>query len=241
MLTPRQKLLLRSIIEEFITSAQAVGSLNISDKYDLRVSPATIRNEMARLSELGLLEKTHASSGRVPTTRALKLFLEEMLDRFEEIDTLTAAQTRERLFKTRFNVDRLLDEAVHTLNTLTNNTAVAMLGGRRYVAGMAGIIDLPEYADLQKLRTILSVLEDYATLSEVFSKYDYSGEVRVLIGEETGIDQLQNSAVVFAAIKLHGEAEGYIGVLGPNRMNYARVIPALKYIVSSIQDIVQGW
>lgn len=79
MLTARQRLLLKLIVEEFINTAQAVGSLSISDKYGLDVSPATIRNEMAHLADLGLVDKNHASSGRVPTASAIKWFRDEML------------------------------------------------------------------------------------------------------------------------------------------------------------------
>jgi len=241
MLTVRQRLLLKSIIEEFIHSAQAVGSLNISDKYDLQVSPATIRNEMAHLAELGLLGKTHASSGRVPTTRALKWFLDEVLDTYEEIDPFTAATVREQMFQNRFNADRLLDDSIRSLHKLTGNTVVATLGDKRYISGLSTFLDQPEYADVQRLKKILNLLEDYAVMHDMFTQYDRVSTVKVLIGEETGIDQFYDSAVAFAAIKLHGEAEGYISVVGPNRMNYARVIPAIKYIVQSIQDVVQGW
>lgn len=242
MLTARQKQLLKIIIEEFIQTADAVGSLNISDKYHLEVSPATIRNEMARLAELGMLEKAHASAGRRPTTDALRWFLEQIQDDWVDIDVVMASEIRENLFQKRFNTDRLLAEAAQALYRLTNNTALAMLGGRRFTAGVSQFVGQPEYADLERLRKIITVLEDYSVWSELFDRTKPRGaDVNVLLGEETGIDQFSNTAIVYAAIKVHGNENGYISVVGPNRMDYRKVIPAIKYIVRSVRDSVAGW
>lgn len=240
MLSDRQEKLLVSIIEEFIKTAQAVGSLNISEKYGLEVSPATIRNEMAKLSELGLLEKTHASSGRVPTARALKWFLEEIKDDLESINVYKATDVREKLFQIRFNTDKLLSKAVNLLAELTGNTAVAVLAGRRFTAGVSQFLNEPEYQNLQRLQKIITVLEDYNSLTELFSLYE-GEDIEILIGEETGIDELSESAVAFSIIQLHGQSRGYIGVVGPNRMDYRKVIPAIKYIVATIEESVSGW
>jgi transcriptional regulator of heat shock response len=241
MLTARQRKLLKIIIDEFIDTAEAVGSLNISDKYDLDVSPATIRNEMARLSDLGLLEKEHASAGRRPTSEAIKWFLDEMLDDFEELDVLITTGIRENMFQRRFDVDRLLSEAVKSLAGLSQNTALVMLHGRRYVAGLSEMVDQPEFTDMKKLKKILLTLEDYDSWSALFNRFDRSDDVNILVGAETGIEQFGESAVAFAHIKVHGNEHGYIAVVGPNRMNYRRVIPAIKYIVNVIQDSVLGW
>jgi heat-inducible transcriptional repressor len=240
MLTARQREILKIVIEEFISTAEAVGSVNISDKYDIDASPATIRNEMARLSDLGMLMKEHASAGRTPTTDAMRWFLEEVIEEFTEIDPVKAATARESLFQKRFSIDNLLQEAVRALTQLTNNTSLAVLNNRRYTAGISQFVDQPEYQDLKRLKKILLLMEDYKMWSNMFSEYELDN-VKVLIGEETGIDQFSNSAVVFAPIKVHGNQRGYISVIGPNRMDYRRVIPAVKYIVGSIKDAVEGW
>jgi transcriptional regulator of heat shock response len=241
MLTARQRNLLKIIIEEFINTAEAVGSLDLGEKYDLEVSPATIRNEMASLSEEGLLEKLHASSGRVPTTKAIKWFLKEALDEYEELEISRATRIKEELFQKRFSTDKLLMQAVSSLSDLTGNTALAMLDGRRFTSGISRFIDQPEYQDVERLKKILSVMEDYQAFSELFSRYSSDEDIRVLVGEETGIDSFSDSAVAFAGIKIFGRDKGYLAVIGPNRMNYARVIPAVKYIVLTIQDVVKGW
>ena len=77
-LTPRQIQILKAIIDEYIATAEAVGSETLEKKHSLGVSPATIRNEMVRLTELGMLSQPHTSSGRAPTPIALKYYVDQL-------------------------------------------------------------------------------------------------------------------------------------------------------------------
>ena len=78
-LTDRQIKILKAIIEEYIETAEAVGSQTLDKKYGLGVSPATIRNEMVRLTANGFLKQPHASAGRVPTPMALKFYIQNLM------------------------------------------------------------------------------------------------------------------------------------------------------------------
>ena len=80
-ITERQNAILMAIIKEFMGDANEVGSLSLVEKYHLGVSSATIRNEMVKLMALGLLEKNHISSGRLPTDQALRLYVSKIIDR----------------------------------------------------------------------------------------------------------------------------------------------------------------
>ncbi len=82
-ISPRQAQLLRIIIEEYVKSAEAVGSENIVAKYSLGVSPATVRNEMAALTQEGYLEQPHTSAGRIPTALGFRYYLSDLM---EELD-----------------------------------------------------------------------------------------------------------------------------------------------------------
>ncbi|MFD6440228.1 heat-inducible transcriptional repressor HrcA, partial [Peribacillus sp. NPDC060186] len=79
MLTDRQLLILQVIIEDFIHSAQPVGSRSLSKKDEITFSSATIRNEMSDLEELGFLEKTHTSSGRIPSEKGYRYYVDHLL------------------------------------------------------------------------------------------------------------------------------------------------------------------
>lgn len=240
-MTTRQKQLLAAIIEEFIETANAVGSVSLNDKYHFNVSPATIRNEMAALVKQGYLDKPHTSAGRVPTTRGLRYFLEELMQDLEEIDVLTRQQVRQRFHHARFNKEDLVREALQTLTSISHNPAIALIGNEVYYAGLAAMLDIPEFQELAQLRSLMCVLEDYAKLSNVFNSHRHPQEVQVLIGDETELADFENYAVIFSELRLHGDQQGYIAVIGPNRMHYDKIIPAVKYIADTISSVVSGW
>ncbi len=83
MLTERQKLILIAIVEEYVKTSEPVGSLVLSQRPELNFSTATLRNDMAALEEMEYLEKTHTSSGRVPSEKGYRLYVEEIMRRNE--------------------------------------------------------------------------------------------------------------------------------------------------------------
>ncbi|MCA9386022.1 hypothetical protein KC717_05230 [Candidatus Dojkabacteria bacterium] len=243
-LSDRQKDLLRAIIQEFMDTAEAVGSIHLPEKYDLGVSPATIRNEMVVLARKGVIRKAHASSGRIPTSEGFKFFIDELLGEMSQLGVESEVRVREVLFQNRFDPDKLLYEAVKNLHNLTGNTGVALFRNRIYYHGLSGMIDMPEYQQPRRLKRLLSVLEDYDELSRVFERgddVDIDG-VSILIGEEDiGIDTFEKVAVAFGQLKLHRGETGFLSVIGPNRMDYAQVIPTLRWMINTINQSVVGW
>lgn len=240
-MTPRQKQLLAAIIEEFISTAHAVGSLSLQESHGFRVSPATIRNEMKALVDEGYLAKPHSSSGRVPTTMGLRYFLQELMDDTKEPDIVTQEEVKQLLHSSRFNKEELLRQALRFLVSHSNNAAIALVDKDIYYAGLAEMLNVPELQQLDNLRSLLMLMEDYVTLSSLFRRSVGEGEVKVLIGEEAGLDIFQPYAVVFAELRLHGGRKGYIAVVGPNRMDYRKVIPAVGFTARTINMLASGW
>ncbi|MBN1331827.1 hypothetical protein JW978_02985 [Candidatus Dojkabacteria bacterium] len=244
MLTQRQRRLLEIIIKEFATSAEAVGSIDLPRKYELRVSPATVRNEMGRLAEMGYLEKQHASSGRIPTTLAFRYFLEEILeelDRFDAIDITRKAVLNEDLFQKRFNIDHLMLSAVKSLSELTNNASIALVDDKIYHSGLNHMLENPEFQDLEVFKQILSIVEDYSEMSSILSRYKGEGDIKVLIGDEIGQEYFKNCAIVFVEIPLSGGSIAHLIVLGPNRMKYKQVLPSIQFISEKIRSLISDW
>lgn len=242
-MTPRQKQLLAAIIEEFINTAQAVGSSSLRESHGLRVSPATIRNEMQALVEEGYLEKLHSSSGRIPTEQGFRAFLQD-LDQdnaYQAPDIVTQEKVKRSLHVARFSKDELIREALRFLSEYSGNAAVALVDKEIYYAGLAEMLNIPELQEIQNLRTLLTVLEDYAMLSNIFNKNKSDHEVKVLIGTEAGLDTFRPYAVVFSELRLHGGKQGYLALVGPNRMNYKRIIPAVGFAARSINSMASGW
>ncbi|KXK27475.1 MAG: Heat-inducible transcription repressor HrcA [candidate division WS6 bacterium OLB20] len=240
-MTPRQSKLLKAIIDEFIQSAEAVGSVNLASKYRLGVSPATIRNEMAELVKQGYLEKPHSSSGRVPTNMGFKFFIDRLLSDLEELEVKERASIREELFQARFDSDSLIYRALQHLAAQTGNLAVFSMESRAYYNGFSYLISKPDYAGKEELRDIFAVIEDNSLLRKMFNRYRGDKQIRILIGEDTGHGIFSDTTMLFSPVKLHGGKDGYLALVGPNRMNYARNIPLLEFIATNLSQVVSGW
>lgn len=125
MLSDRQTKILITIIEEFVKSADPVGSRTLSRMDHLPYSPATIRNEMADLEDLGYLEKTHTSSGRVPSEKGYRFYV-DYLSNHRELNSLEFSPIQELFDQKNFERDDAIKEAVKLLSELTNYTSIAL-------------------------------------------------------------------------------------------------------------------
>ena len=238
-LDDRQKQLLLAVIQAFMDTATAVGSVEISDRYDFDLSPATIRNEMADLVKRGYLYKTHQSAGRIPTTQAWRFYITEALDE-EEVNTVKGAEARERLFSSKFSLEKLMKEAISALSDFSGYTTLCIVNGNIFHSGITKLLDHVEFKNLDQLHKLLLVLEDIHTMGKIFSKAKGESDVYILIGEELGIESMKEAAVAFSRIRIHGIEDAYICVVGPARMTYSKVLPALKYIEKNLYDATKG-
>ncbi len=115
-----------AIIKEFMGDAEEVGSLSLVEKYDLGVSSATIRNEMVKLMQLGLLEQTHSSSGRLPTDQALRLYVSEVLGK-NIINPMLSIEIRQGIFRDRFSKDLVIKSILHIISKETDSVVFLIL------------------------------------------------------------------------------------------------------------------
>jgi heat-inducible transcriptional repressor len=125
MLTPRRIEIFKAIIEEFIRTAEPVGSKALMERYHLPYSSATIRNDMQVLEEMGYLEKTHTSSGRIPSTAGYKFYCENLLND-AQVDQKTAVAIRSAFEAANLNIDEAVQQSCKILSEMTNMTAGAI-------------------------------------------------------------------------------------------------------------------
>lgn len=228
-----------AIIKEFMGDAEEVGSLSLVEKYNLGVSSATIRNEMVKLMQLGLLEQTHSSSGRLPTDQALRLYVSEMLGR-NNVNPLMSIEIRQGIFRDRFSKDIVIKSVLHILSKETDSVVFLILDEDIRYYGLANLLSFDEFQSIEKIRSVVNILEDEVFLKNITEKYSGSG-VSLLIGGESGVGTLQDCAMAFTKIPFWGRETGYVGVLGSKRMDYSKVIPALKEVKSSLESSMSGW
>lgn len=240
MLTERQTKLLEAIITEYIESTEPVGSQVLVEKYNLKYSPATVRNEMARLLDEGFLQMLHTSSGRVPTAAAYRLFLTEIMKE-EELPVLQEVAMKQRLWPNRFEHEKLLRQAVIALSDYTKELALATTSeGFIIQAGVVNVLDNKEFWDIEAAKAVLYLLDRYELLEQIFQKAPFGGEIRCIIGEEIGNDILSCCGVVFSPYTTEKNS-GYITVIGPARMRYANILPAVRYTKNLIQELSGSW
>ncbi len=229
-LTDRQKALLKAIIEEYIESAEPIGSEVIERKYDLGVSPATIRIEMVRLTEAGFLKQPHTSAGRIPTSMGFRLYVSELMKE-KSLSVTAEVSIKEKLWQERYKTERLLKEAVSALAS-----RCAMLGmavdeeGLVYYAGAANILDWPEFYDIDVARYVLGLFDEDPRLKEIIGRAQGVDPIHILFGEDMEFESLRPISFVFTKYNASDSKNGVLGVIGPARMNFSVVLPYVKYV-----------
>ena len=238
-LTERQEEILLAIIKEFMAEADEVGSLSLVEKYDLGVSSSTIRNEMVKLMRLGLLEKSHISSGRLPTDQALRFYVSNILQN-GSLSPLVTVEIRQGIFRDRFAKEIVIQSILKILSKETESLVFVILDQDIRFFGMSNLLRYDEFRDVEKLETIVNILEDETFLKNLVAKYSSSG-VSLLIGSESGINNMAECAIAFTKIPFWERNNCYVGVIGSKRMDYSKVIPALNEVRTSLESSMVGW
>ncbi|MBP9820459.1 hypothetical protein KBC79_07040 [Candidatus Woesebacteria bacterium] len=236
-LTARQVQILRAIIEEFINTAEPVGSDTIDKKFSIGVSPATIRNEMVYLTKQGYLSKSHTSAGRSPTPMALKLYVNELMKE-KELSVADEVSAKEKIWNSRKEMGQLWQEITKVLADKSQALAVTMVDPQQlYHAGYANLLEMPEFYDIQVMRNMLQLIEQYQTLEEIFGSATSENPVQVLYGQELGNKFLAPVGVIHMSVMVQGHL-CHVGVFGSCRFDYSYMIPMMKYVRGLIREIV---
>jgi heat-inducible transcriptional repressor len=240
-LTDRQTHILRSIVEEYIKTATPVGSETLEKKYNVGVSPATLLNEMVRLEEKGYLQKLHSSAGRIPTPKGLKLYVRELMKE-QELPISEEVAMKEKIWDYRNEYHKLLKEATRHLAGRTHTLALAVTAeGDLFASGASYILDMPEFYDIDVTRNFLALLDQVEYFQKLLEQVVEDQDIHVLIGEELGISSLNSCGFVFSRFNVGSATTGFIGILGPARLNYPYVIPTVRTFSDLIEEVVKTW
>lgn len=240
-LSARQTKILQAIVEEYVASGIAVGSETIEKKYKLGVSPATVRNEMVKLIEMGYLKQPHTSAGRIPTTAALRLYISEIMKE-KQMSVRDEVQIKQQLWDERHDYERLMRNATLVLADTARLLSVAVTGDDDiFYAGAANILDIPEFYDIDVTKTVLQLLDRHDSMLGVIRKATSTDPVKVLLGEELDMHYLEPCGFVFTGFFAGRYGTGMIGVIGPSRLNYPYVVPMVRYFGNLISEVGRGW
>lgn len=240
-LNDRQIQVLKAIIDEYINTAEPVGSETLDKKYNLGVSPATIRNEMVRLTNLGYLKQPHTSAGRSPTKNALKFYVNTLM-KSQELPLTQEVGLKHKLWDYREEMDKLLREATRALASYTKTMSVAATkDGDMYAAGLGNILDMPEFYDIDITKHLLATLDEHEYWWQIFEKNGEDEErLHILLGEELGQKSLDTCGCIFINFQTP-QGAGAIGIVGPVRLNYPQIVPIVRYVGSLVDEVSGNW
>lgn len=235
-LSDRQQEVLGIVVRHYVETAEPVGSRFISRK--LGLSSATIRNVMADLEELGYISQPHTSAGRTPTDKGYRYFI-DLLMRIKNVNESTARSVRGEYSQAVRSLEDVLERTSHLISGLTNYVGVTLFTqyDRLYLDGASHIIEQPEFQDLRKLYALLRCLEQKRDLLELLRHDFESDALTVHIGRENFSSSLCDCSVVTKGYKVKGKISGRLGVIGPKRMVYEKVIPTVEYLADTVSEI----
>lgn len=246
-LSVRQTQILKAVIEEYISTAEAVGSQVLEKKYNLGVSPATIRNEMGYLTDQGFLRQPHTSAGRIPTPLALRFYVDNLMQE-KQLSVADEVSAREEVWDSRFDFDKLMRQAAISLATRTHTLSVAASDdGYVYFSGVANILNMPEFFDIDVARTVLTLLDEDKRLRQLFFERVYTegvlgqDPVHIVFGSDLDWPFFDPISITFVHFTIGSSKQGTLGVIGPCRLNFSQVIPTLKYFSTLISDMTANW
>lgn len=238
-LTQRQTSLLKTIINEYIETAIPVGSEELDKKYNLGVSPATIRNEMAILTKAGYLKQPHTSAGRVPTPTAMKFYIDQLMEE-KQMSLVDEVKAKEEVWDSRDDVDRLMDEATRALSQRTKALSVAAVKDpkkeRYWHAGHSYIFANPEFSDVHMCQSLFSLFEEFDKLERLFFGFRGNSTLDIFFGDELGWPELTETSVLSTHFNVKG-MPGALSIIGPARADYSTVIPILRYFGNLIEEV----
>ncbi|MFA6159813.1 MAG: DeoR family transcriptional regulator [Parcubacteria group bacterium] len=224
----RLKKILAAVIEEYTNSAVAVGSKVLEDKYDLKVSSATIRNDMAELEEKGYLHQPHISAGRIPTDKGYRFFVESiMTDQKMSLTDQKKLQTE--VLKLKAQNKRISRTAAKLLSSFSGSLAISGSEKEFYDFGIGELLENPEFQNVDEFCRIAEAL-DYIdeNVDTILSKIK-DGETRIFIGKENPIKEISNCSMVVSPYTTKEGERGILAIVGPKRMKYAKNKSLLDY------------
>lgn len=233
----RRKSILSSAINRYIKNALPVASDDISEEFDL--SSATIRNIFSELEESGLLMHPYTSGGRIPTDKGYRYYVDFLIQQMELMD-----EEKQRIVtdckRKMLRLDDALENTSEVISEITHYAGIVSFlecQDRIFYKGISRILDQPEFRDAHKIRLLIKLMEDKGRLLDIVNR-DFTGKVKVYIGSELGWPEMENYSLIVSTYKLKNQPSGRLAVLGPMRMEYNHIIPALEYISDVLTDIL---
>ena len=245
-ITPRQTQILVAIIEQYAEVASPVGSVTLAKLFN--VSSATIRSEMAKLEDLGLITQPHTSAGRIPTDKGYRFYVNRLTAQSEGEDEqilLNASNSKDslrgfRAISSRVSAqndraDHAIRSAVDSLVELTGNLGLATIGDQLYINGIYNLFSQPEFESGEAVQSVAQLLDN---LEPWLREGTPNEPLNVYIGSENPIGKSSGASLIISKFESPFSENSYIGVLGPTRQNYGKVVRLVQKTGEFLEEIL---
>ncbi len=234
----RRQQILQAIITEYLQTAEPVGSKTIMRTYNINVSPATIRSDMAGLEKEGFLLQPYTSAGRIPTDKGYRIFVDDIMQDLSPSKSVESILKEYRQELHHENLKREIFDAINLLSKYSTNAAFATLpNSRTFFLGMSNIIRKPEFLkDPLVASRVVEVFEESNDFINFLQNLNLqSDKIEILIGKENILAEIKSCSIILSKYQVQGFS-GTIGILGPTRMNYRLNSLLLKETILNLNE-----
>lgn len=233
-MTERQAAILAAIIEQYAEVAAPVGSVMLAKLFG--VSSATIRSEMARLEEMGLITQPHTSAGRIPTDQGYRYYVNQITEANQPPKLDRSARAIEARIGTHGDsATRAIRSAVDSLVELTHNLGLATIGDQLYMSGMGNLFSQPEFMHNDHAQAVARLLDN---LEPWLREAAPNEPLNVYIGAENPVGKTSGASLIISRFRSPYSDHSYIGVLGPTRQSYGRVMGLVRHAGAMLEEVL---
>jgi transcriptional regulator of heat shock response len=232
---------LKAVVADHIRTGEPVGSGTVARRYRLGVSSATIRNDMAALTDLGFLAQPHTSAGRIPTDFGYRFYV-DTLPRWPSLSRNAERTIAASLVPLPLEPSEVVRRATVLLSRLTHYGTLAQPPESAHVmiGGAANIVGEETFQRRETVRRLLEALEEEDTILGLLRTLAGEGEVSVRIGRENPVVAMREASVVVAAYGAGDRPVGAIAVIGPTRMHYREAISAVRSVSRHVSRAIEA-
>ncbi|KPK96735.1 MAG: hypothetical protein AMJ95_12530 [Omnitrophica WOR_2 bacterium SM23_72] len=235
--TQRRNTVLALSINSYINSATPVSSEALAREFSL--SSATVRNIFAELEEAGYLTHPHTSAGRIPTDKGYRYYVDFLMSEIELLNEEKETIIEE--YKTKIErLEDILEKTSEIISTITHYAGIVSLlewEDKIFYKGLSHILQQPEFEKSEKVRLLVNMLEEKKRLLDIINR-DFRESTKVYIGREIGCPEIDTCSLVISSYHRGKRRDGRLAVLGPRRMNYDHIIPALEFISEVLSEVL---
>jgi len=233
-ITDRQKLILESVINEHVDTAQPVSSQLLEKKYDFGIKPAMIRIEMERLTDKGFLSQPFVSAGRVPTDKGYRFFVDQIV-----ANTIPEFQGMEKMGRElageRGDILGFTSKLANFMAESSSSIALLHLLDEdlSLKEGWEELLTEPEFADRDLLFNFADFVGD---LEHNIEDFNLESGVEIYIGNENPVNKGKKFTMIISKCVFPGNKKGIVSLIGPKRMPYQKNISLIKSLSELLED-----